>query len=191
MRSEEPIIVVSGLPRSGTSMMMRMLQVGGIEILSDHIRAADKHNPKGYFELERVKSLHKHHDKSWLEAAQGKAIKVVSELLKALPESYSYRMVFMNRDLREIVDSQNKMLATSNAHSVEKDQVLPPFRRHLEKIKQWLVGQPHFRVLDVDYHDVLQAPIAQSERIQTFVEKELDVKKMASEVDPELYRSRA
>ena len=105
-----PIVVVSGLPRSGTSMAMKMLAAGGMPILTDGIRQADESNPRGYYELETVKELHTQQDTAWLADAKGKAVKVVSFLLTWLPEGYNYRVVFMQRDLREVIASETTML---------------------------------------------------------------------------------
>ena len=104
-RYGEPIIVVSGLPRSGTSMTMKMLDAGGIALITDEARLADEDNPKGYFELENVKSLGEQDDKSWLTEARGKAVKVISHLLRELPEHYAYRIIFMNRHVQEVIRS--------------------------------------------------------------------------------------
>ena len=109
----DPIIVVSGLPRSGTSMMMGMLEAGGLELVVDGIRAADEDNPRGYYELERVKDLAKAEDKSWLITLQGKGVKVISLLLQHLPEAYNYKIIFMRRSIAEVLDSQSKMLELS------------------------------------------------------------------------------
>src|SRR6185369_5935200 len=104
----EPVIIVSGLPRSGTSMMMSMLVAGGIKAMTDSIRTADEDNPKGYFELEKVKELEKDH--LWLSDAAGKAIKIISALLKHLPREYPYKTIFMRREMKEILASQRQML---------------------------------------------------------------------------------
>src|SRR5688572_8574386 len=117
----EPIVVVSGLPRSGTSMMMNMLAAGGLEILSDDQRMADIDNPKGYFELERIKNLEKETDKSYLRAARGKAVKVISFLIKDLPDENDYRVLFMRRDLDEVLASQQKMIDRLESSDSEAD----------------------------------------------------------------------
>ncbi len=106
----EAIIVVSGLPRSGTSMTMKMLVEGGIAVLTDGIRAADESNPEGYYEFEKVKQLDKAGDLSWLNEARGKAVKIISYLLQRLPDTFDYRVIFMHRDLHEVIASQNRML---------------------------------------------------------------------------------
>ena len=110
LRYGRPIVVVSGLPRSGTSMMMQMLQAGGLEILTDAVRTPDGSNPKGYFEFEAVKDLDKGPPPAWLTGARGKAVKIVSSLVRWLPESHDYQVIFMRRDLDEVILSQNKML---------------------------------------------------------------------------------
>ena len=118
------IVVVSGLPRSGTSMMMSMLNAGGLEVLIDGIREPDVDNPKGYFEDERVKDLEKMIDKSWVKDARGKVLKVISFLLKDLPAENAYRIVFMRRDLDEIMVSQNKMIAHREAEDSTDDETM-------------------------------------------------------------------
>ncbi len=111
LRYGEPIVVVSGLPRSGTSMIMKMLEAGGLPVLTDGLRAADEDNPKGYYEVERVKGLAEETDKGWLAEARGKGIKVISYLLKSLPPQFNYRVVFIRREIEEVLASQRKMLA--------------------------------------------------------------------------------
>ena len=108
MADPDPIVVVSGLPRSGTSMMMQMLEAGGMEVMTDGLRAADEDNLKGYFEYETVKALHT--DRNWLPEARGKAVKIISELLKYLPETQTYRIIFLRRALEEVLASQDRML---------------------------------------------------------------------------------
>lgn len=102
------VVIVSGLPRSGTSMMMSMLKAGGMELLVDSQRKADDDNPKGYYELEKVKNLR--HDNSWLNEASHKAVKVISILLYQLPEDIRYKIIFIKRNLDEVLASQQLML---------------------------------------------------------------------------------
>src|ERR1700741_4498489 len=133
----EPIVVVSGLPRSGTSMMMRMLEAGGLPIVSDGERAADIDNPKGYFELERIKNLEHETDKSYLSAARGKAVKVISFLIKELPDENDYRVVFMRRDLDEVLTSQQKMIDRLESADTEADAAAmrEAFRNDIARVR--------------------------------------------------------
>ncbi len=190
---KDDIIVVSGLPRSGTSMMMGMLEAGGVEILTDCFREADEDNPKGYFEFEPVKQLAEDRSKSWLKDAPGKAVKVISELLKELPSDSSFRLIFMNRNLEEVIASQNKMLVRRGEPPAAGDdeKMLLLFQRHLEKVKQWIDRQPHFEALFLDYKKVLEDPTGQAEHVRAFLQRELDLTKMARVVDRQLYRNRS
>ncbi len=190
---KDDIIVVSGLPRSGTSMMMAMLEAGGIEILTDCVREADEDNPKGYFEFETVKQLAQDRSKSWLEDAPGKAVKVISELLKELPSDLSFRLIFMSRNLEEVIASQNKMLVRRGEPPAAGDdeKMMLLFERHLEKLKQWIDRQSHFEALFLEYKKVLEDPTGQAEQIKVFLQRDLDVTKMAHVVDRQLYRNRS
>ncbi len=190
---EEEIIVVSGLPRSGTSMMMGMLKAGGVEILTDRVRKPDEDNPKGYFEFEPVKQLAKDRSKSWLEDAPGKAVKVISELLKELPSGCRFKLIFLNRDLEEVIASQNKMLVRRGEppDSVDDDSMRVLFEKHLRKVKQWLQQQGNFEVISVDYQEVLKDSRSHAERIAAFLQRDLEVEKMAAVVDRQLYRNRS
>ena len=191
-RYGDPIIVVSGLPRSGTSMAMKMLGAGGVELLTDEVRRPDADNPRGYFELEGVKSLGNQADKSWLGGARGKAVKVISHLLMELPEENAYRVVFMNRRIQEVIRSQNKMLTRrGEALSGDDRKVASLFRQHLAQLRPWLRKQHNFAVLELDYSEVVVDPRRGAARIAHFLERELDLEAMAAAVDPRLYRNRA
>ena len=187
-----PIVVVSGLPRSGTSMMMAMLQAGGLPIVTDGVRAADDSNPAGYFEDERVKALEHDTAKTWLAAAEGKAVKVISSLLRQLPDTHRYRVVFMHRDLREVLSSQRRMLERLGRDGDEPaDEALASaFERHLRDVSRWLDARPNFAVLDVRHSDVIDRPASEAARVAAFVGGSLDVPRMAAVVDPALYRAR-
>ncbi len=192
LRHGEPIVVVSGLPRSGTSMAMKMLAAGGMPLVTDGQRAADEDNPKGYFEDERVKSLAQAPDKSWLRGARGKAIKIISYLLPELPPSHNYRVLFLHRDFREVLASQSKMLAHRGETSETPDErMLELFRSHLDKVGFLLRYRPWFECLDLAYTDVLADPRAAAAGIQAFLRRPLDLEAMAGAVDPNLYRNRA
>jgi hypothetical protein len=185
------LVVVSGLPRSGTSMMMKMLEAGGIPPLTDALRAADRDNPKGYYELERVKQLDKG-DTGWLPEAEGKAVKVISALLQHLPADYDYRVIFMERHMPEILASQRKMLAHrgEDAEKMDDARMAELFARHVEQVRGWLAQQPNFDVLYVHYSDVLADPESEARRVNDFLGNRLHYEAMAEVVDPDLYRNR-
>ena len=152
LRRGRPIIVVSGLPRSGTSMAMRMLDAGGLPIVADGLRRADVANPKGYYEFEPVKGLDQQGDTAWLADARGKALKIISFLLTYLPESYDYRVVFMRRDLGEVVASQNQMLdARGEERGAADDRTAMLYAQHMEQVERFLRQRSCFSVLMVDY----------------------------------------
>ncbi len=186
----EVITVVSGLPRSGTSMMMKMLEAGGVEPLTDNIRKADEDNPRGYYEFERVKQIE--HDKAWLENAYGKAVKMISALLKHLPSQYHYKVIFMQRDVAEVLASQKQMLIRRGepANKADDQKMAAIFRRHLAQVQAWLDKQPNVAVLYVDYGHTVREPLAQAQKIADFLGASLDVTAMAAAVDSALYRQR-
>jgi len=185
------IAVVSGLPRSGTSLMMKMLDAGGLSPLTDHIRSADEDNPQGYYEFERVKKLKE--DRDWLPDAKGKAVKVISALLTRLPAGYEYRVIFMRRNMSEILASQRQMLIRRGepADSVNDADMGALFARHLQQVEAWLAGQPNMRVLYVNYNELVKAPLAHAQRVNEFLGGRLDVARMAGAVDPNLHRQRS
>jgi hypothetical protein len=185
------IIVVSGLPRSGTSMMMKMLSEAGLEVVTDAIRAADDDNPNGYFEFEPVKKLTEGQD-AWLKAAGGKLVKVISALLEHLPAEYEYRVIFMERAIAEILASQQKMLKRRGEESRATDAELETqFREHLRATKYWLARQPNMTVMYVDYNSLMADPDGQCQPIANFLGVPLDVSRMRSVPNARLYRNRA
>ena len=188
-----PIVVVSGLPRSGTSMLMRMLSAGGLELLVDGIRTADDDNPNGYFELERVKDLDKPGDTSWLSEARGKGVKVISALLPHLPAIYDYKILFLRRSLPEVLASQRKMLERrGEAADADGDEDLAAhFTAHLRRIEAQLAARSHCDVLYVDHRRAVADPAAVAAEVGAFVGGDLDVTAMAGAVDARLYRNRA
>jgi len=184
------IIVVSGLPRSGTSMMMKATHAGGIEPIMDNIRRADEDNPKGYYEFEPVKKTKE--DASWLKEAPGKVVKMVYRLLYDLPADYEYRVIFTRRDLKEVLASQNKMLERSGkgGGAISDEQMEVLFTAELEKCENWLTEQPNFRVLYVSHRDMINNAATEVQRINEFLDGGMDTEAMASTVDPTLYRNR-
>ena len=191
LRRGRPIVVVSGLPRSGTSMAMKMLEAGGLEVVTDGLRAADSSNPNGYYEFEPVKTLSADSDGVWLADARGKAVKVISFLLTYLPESYDYQVIFMKRDLEEIMASQNKMLdARGEARGAEDEKMRAHYVQHLEQVERFLSRRHCFSTLMTNYADVLANPREQASRIAEFLGNGLDVDRMAAVAEPALYRNR-
>jgi hypothetical protein len=182
------IVIVSGLPRSGTSLMMQLLEAGGVPVVTDHRRAPDADNPRGYHEFECVKKIKE--DASWLPDVRGKAVKMVSKLLYDLPATESYRIVFMERDLDEVLASQEKMLARLGQPVVPRADMVRAFTMHLARLHVWLADQPHMGVLRVGYAEVVADPDGEARRVSAFLGGRLDVAAAARAVDPALYRNR-
>jgi hypothetical protein len=186
-----PIIIVSGLPRSGTSMLMSMLHAGGIELICDGQRRADEYNPKGYYEFQRVMGLAREPDKRWLRHARGKAIKVISTLLLELPRTNNYKVILVRRDLDEVLASQAKMLAgRGEMHAIDDPQMRQLFEDDLWRAVYLLEHAGHFDYLQVDYQQVFKDPGAQAQRIANFLGGNLDIPAMVGMVDDGLYRNR-
>ena len=188
-----PIVVVSGLPRSGTSMLMRMLSAGGLDLVVDGIRTADDDNPNGYFELERVKDLDKPGDASWLAEARGKGVKVISALLPHLPADYDYKVLFLRRRLPEVLASQRRMLERrgESLDAVSDDDMTAHFTAHLRRLEAQLAARRHCDVLYVEHRRAVSEPSAVAAEVGAFVGRDLDVAAMAGAVDASLYRNRA
>ena len=187
----QPITIVSGLPRSGTSMMMKMLESGGLPLLIDNLRIPDADNPTGYYEFEPVKKLDKG-DFSWLADAQGKGLKVIAALLSHLPSAYTYQIIFMRREMSEILASQRKMLLNRGVdpNKIDDAAMAQLFEKHLGKVFSWIDQQPNMRKLDVNYNQLLREPRPQAEQINLFLGNILDVDGMVSVINPDLYRQR-
>jgi hypothetical protein len=185
------ITVVSGLPRSGTSMMMKMLEAGGMQILTDNERTADEDNPKGYYEFERVKKM-KDGDIAWINDADGKVVKVISALLNALPSSREYRVIFMEREISEVLASQKKMLIRRGepTDTVDDKTMAGVFAQHLLQVKEWLPQQANMKVLYLRYSDLIANPRLAAERITRFLGSALDIEAMIKVPDKELYRNK-
>lgn len=186
------VTVVSGLPRSGTSMLMKMLEAGGMQVLIDGIREADVDNPRGYYEFERVKQLDKG-DHGWLNEAEGKVVKVIAALLEHLPAGYSYRVIFVHRRMSEILASQRKMLMHRGEpqERVGDEEMAGLFQKHLKKVMSWLQAQENFCMLEVDFNRLVENPRPHVQEIGRFLGDSLDVEAMAEVVDVTLYRNRS
>src|SRR4029450_6418134 len=160
-------------------MMMKMLETGGMQVLADHVRTADEDNPEGYYEFERVKKIE--HDHAWLDDARGKVVKMISALLKHLPATHRYKVVFMRRKLGEVLASQRQMLirrgkptdTTSDAKMSEL------FTTHLHRVEEWLAQQPNIEVLYVSYNELMQAPEVHCAEVARFLGLALDPSRMA------------
>ncbi len=184
------IIIVSGLPRSGTSMMMKMLESGGITPLIDEIRTPDEDNPKGYYEFERVKKLPE--DVAWLPDAEGKVVKMVSMLLRDLPTDRKYKVVFMRRKMEEILASQKKMLLRNNKDMhVDDAEMKELFEMLLDQQLKWNESQSHVDVTYAWYHEILENPRPVAESVNAFLGGALNVDAMVEVVDESLYRNKA
>ena len=189
-KSKPTITIVSGLPRSGTSMTMKMLDAGGIPPLTDHIRTADQDNPKGYYEYERAKKLLEG-DTKWIPEAEGKAVKIIGALLMHMPPMYQYRVLFMRREMNEILASQAKMLENrGEENKVDNETMAVLFAKHIKQIEDWMNIQSNLKYIDVDYNSMLANPIPQVRKINQFLGGNLNEAAMLEVIDPQLYRQR-
>ena len=170
--------------------MMKMLEAGGMALLTDGIRTADEDNPKGYYEYERVKQIED--DKEWLEDARGKAVKMIAALLKHLPPEYQYEVIFMRRTIGEVLASQRRMLIRRGepAETVPDERMAELFRKHVEQVEAWIAAQPNIAIIYVNHSDVLDNAAKQARRVSEFLSCTLDVGAMAAVVDRSLYRQR-
>ena len=192
-RDDPPFIpIVSGLPRSGTSLMMNMLAAGGLEVMTDHLRIPDDDNPVGYFELEEVKRLIQG-EHSWLAQLNGKAVKVISTLLPYLPDGYHYRIIFMRRAMEEVLASQRKMLINrgENPDKVRDEQMAEMFQKDLQQSERWINSQTHTSRIDVNYRQLIANPRPLVAEINRFMGGGLGEDKMLGVIDPSLYRHRS
>ncbi|HUA15298.1 MAG TPA: sulfotransferase family protein [Verrucomicrobiae bacterium] len=185
------ITIVSGLPRSGTSLMMQMLVAGGMAPLSDGERVADVDNPKGYLEWERIKTLPK--DPGCIAEAEGKVVKVISQLLLALPADHEYRVIFMQRPLAEVLKSQDEMLKRRGTFKdgMKPEVISAAFEKHLRDVYAWLDGKPYVKALRVPYHEALAKPKEIAAQVAEFLAMPLNLDAMIKQVDGSLYRNRA
>ena len=183
------ITIVSGLPRSGTSLMMQMLVAGGMPVVSDGERKADTDNPKGYLEWERIKQLPK--DPSLIREADGKVVKVISQLILSLPDGPEYKIIFMQRPMPEVLKSQDEMLKRRGTYEGgDNSAVGELFQRHLIEVNRWLMAKANTKVYRVHYHRVLREPQLVAEEMVAFLGMPLDMKAMVAQVDGSLYRNR-
>lgn len=189
--SANRIVIVSGLPRSGTSLMMMMLDAAGIPPMQDHVRTADVDNPKGYYEYERVKDLPEG-DIAWVKDARGKSVKVITALLKHLPKKFYYDVIIMRRAMDEILASQKKMLERrgEDPDKVSDQEMADLFGKHFAQVMDWVRQQKNIRFLEVSYNEMLVSPEEEIGRVNRFLGGELDTDAMLAKIDPGLYRQR-
>jgi hypothetical protein len=187
----DSILVVSGLPRSGTSMMMKMLEAGGVPAVTDKLRVADQNNPNGYYELERVKQL-KDGDFSWLDEACGKVVKIITALITFLPPNYTYKVIFMQRDLLEVLASQRKMLGRLGKpeDKVDDEQMAKIYQGHLRNVEAWLKRQPNIELLYINYNQMIADPTQPINQVNQFLGGGLDTQAMLGVINKDLYRER-
>lgn len=187
-----PVYVVSGLPRSGTSMMMRMLEAGGIDPFSDGERTADVDNPEGYYEFERVKQLESDPDRRWVREARGQALKVISFLLRFLPDDNAYRIVYMRRHLDEVLSSQDKMLDRlgNAAPGADLEAMREAYRNDIVAARLYARKQPFMQMIEVHYAEVVADPAGTARQVNEFLGGKLDEAAMAAAVNAHLYRNR-
>ena len=185
------ITIVSGLPRSGTSLMMRMLVAGGFPALTDEMRTADEDNPGGYFEWERIKQLPQQPE--LMKEAEGKVAKVVSQLLFSLPDSHDYQIIFMQRPLAEVLASQAEMMRRrkTSGPALPQAAMSAALAAHLNQVRSWLGDKANLSLCYVEYHQLLFEPLRASQAVREFVKRPLDVAAMSRQVDQSLYRQRA
>lgn len=185
------ITVVSGLPRSGTSLMMQILMAAGMPILSDGERRPDLDNPRGYLEWERIKQLPK--DPGCISKAEGKAVKVISQLLFSLPREHEYRVIFLRRPLAEVLASQEQMLRHQGSVREANDQGMlsVAFQKHLREVEKWFERTPGVKSIDVQYHDLIRKPQRVAQQLAVFLGIQLDANVITEQVDPKLYRQRS
>ncbi|MFC2105134.1 sulfotransferase domain-containing protein [Candidatus Bipolaricaulota bacterium] len=190
LNNNDSIVIVTGLPRSGTSMMMRMLDVAGLDVLTDRIRSPDEDNPRGYYEFELVKDLPE--NTRWLSGARGKAVKMASALLPHLPSSYNYLVIFMERDLGEVLASQTRMLERlERPNPTPAAKMRKLYESHLAEVRAWLQNQSNMDTVFINYNRILRDPHSVIPPLKSLLGEDLDFGAMCKIVEPGLYRQRA
>jgi hypothetical protein len=185
------ITVISGYPRSGTSLMMQMLAAGGIDVLCDDFRKPDEHNPRGYYEFEHALKLGGEGETTdWVAQAVGRAVKVIAYQMRLLPIEYNYRVIFMRRKIVEVLASSRKMKLTREQPALSEREQILAFKTEYVVYEAWLLKQPNMCALFVNYNDLLANPREHIERVSAFLGVPLDVDEMIKAIDPALYRNR-
>jgi len=183
------ITIVSGLPRSGTSLMMQMLAAGGMTMLTDLERKPDIDNPRGYCEWEPIKLLPK--DPTRIDEAEGKVVKVITQLLLSVPKGRDYKLIFMERPLPEVLASQDEMLKRrGTTDAVDHAMMTSAFKDHLRAVSAWLDHRDDIPLHRVGYRKLIGDPAGNADAIRDFLGLELNLEAMALQVDPALYRNK-
>ena len=166
--------------------MMQMLQGGGLDVLTDNLRSNDDSNPKGYMEFEKVKKLAQ--DNSWVNQAEGKVVKVIAQLLQYLPNNYNYKIIFMQREMSEVLKSQQKMLGKDT--SIFPMAFADTFQKQLERSKTIISAMPNMEAIYINYKDIIENPLEQAENVNSFLSSDLSLENMVKAVDKTLYRNK-
>jgi predicted AlkP superfamily phosphohydrolase/phosphomutase/tetratricopeptide (TPR) repeat protein len=188
--NNESIIIVSGLPRSGTSLMMQILDKAGMTLFTDNSRIPDDNNPKGFFEHEAVKRLAR--DNTWLKETKGKVVKIIAPLLFALPEKFIYKIIFMNRNIHEVILSQQKML-TSEGRAKEGTFSISlnnSFSNILKKVENWRERSHHVEILYIEHKELIKNPVIEINKVKQFLDFEVSAQELSKIIDRNLYRSK-
>lgn len=193
-KSGKTFVLVSGLPRSGTSLMMQMLVAAGMDAITDERRVADEDNPKGYFEWEHIKKIGDQPELLNKEEYDGKVLKTISMLLKKMPQEHDYKVIFMVRPVQEIAASQTKMinrLGTAGAELEEVD-LIRGLRDHRDKSLAWLRTAKHMDFIKVRYPQLMSQPEEVIAEITDFLGSDFlkEPQEMISAIDQSLYRNR-
>jgi hypothetical protein len=185
------IAVVSGLPRSGTSLVMQMLAAGGIAPLCDGVRAPDADNPRGYFEYAPAKATRR--DASWVAGAGGRAVKLAHALVAALPAGPEYRILLLRRNLAEVLASQRAWLARRGLASggLPDARLAAVFRAQLEELEAGVAARARASLLRVEFAQLIGHPLRAARELRAFLGLPLDCPAMAAAVEPALQRQRA
>ena len=185
-RIKGTVTIVCGLQRSGTSLIMQMLEAGGVQVMKSDHKPADIHNPKGYYELSEAQLLAQ--GAGFLKHCTGKAVKVYAHFLPHLPPDYNYKIIYIHRDVYEIIKSQNIMGGNTGAAHFSTAQALENRR---EKALGWIRQTPGISLLELDYREVVNHPEIHAESIASFMESELNIHDMTMAVDKSLYRQKS
>ncbi len=183
------ITVVSGLPRSGTSLMMQILEVNGFDILTDNVKTADESNPKGYYEYGKVKKIIK--DNNWISEAEGKTIKVIVQLLFYLPLNFNYKIILMERNIDEILDSQAKMLQMlGNKKQIPSDILRKTFQQQMDKSINWMQLQPNIESVRISFGNLFRSPDEELKKLIHLFDGKIEYDISRNVINPALYREK-